>query len=167
MFATQNTKIFTRKWKLILKCFAHIHCVDQIFWQLSRQLELANFKINAPYSGHLTSYRMYGFLPKPSTAKDELRDYVRDSCFRRKVQKFRVMCPYRMLAIRFLIYPAAYRGGWARSSPRRARARWQQPPFQAVKAGSMARYLAKTSLKMNNFAWWLYACYRKLVDMCI
>jgi hypothetical protein len=49
MFATQNTKIFTRKWKLILKCFAHIHCVDQIFWQLSRQLELANFKINAPY----------------------------------------------------------------------------------------------------------------------
>jgi hypothetical protein len=49
MFATQNTKIFTRKWKLILKFFAHIHCVNEIFWQPSRQLELANFKINAPY----------------------------------------------------------------------------------------------------------------------
>ncbi len=48
MLATQNTKIFPRKWKLILKFFAHIHCVNKIFWQLSRRLEPANFKINAP-----------------------------------------------------------------------------------------------------------------------
>jgi hypothetical protein len=30
MFATQNTKIFTRKWKLILNFFSHIHCVNKI-----------------------------------------------------------------------------------------------------------------------------------------
>jgi hypothetical protein len=64
MFATQNTQIFTRKWELILN-IAHIHCVNKIFWQLSRRLELANFKIKAPYCGSVTfKVRNYGCGPQ-------------------------------------------------------------------------------------------------------
>jgi hypothetical protein len=43
--------------------------------------------------GHVTNYRMVGYLPRQGESVHALRDHVRDSLFTRKVPNFRVLCP--------------------------------------------------------------------------
>jgi hypothetical protein len=48
---------------------------------------------------HVTNYRTAGFLPRLGSAVTNLRDFIRDALFVKKVKNFRVLCPNKMIGV--------------------------------------------------------------------
>ncbi len=62
---------------------------------------LARYWVN-PCCGdpsHVTNYRTTGFLPRLGSAVADLRDFIRDALFVKKVMNFRVLCPNKMIGV--------------------------------------------------------------------
>ncbi len=74
---------------------------------------LARYWVN-PCCGdpsHVTNYRTTGFLPRLGSAVADLRDFIRDALFVKKVKNFRVLCPNKMIGVEQLKTRALGRGG--------------------------------------------------------
>jgi hypothetical protein len=62
---------------------------------------LARYWVN-PCCGnpsHVTNYRTTGFLPRLGSAVADLRDFIRDALFVKKIKNFRVLCPNKMIGV--------------------------------------------------------------------
>jgi hypothetical protein len=62
---------------------------------------LARYWVN-PCCGdpsHVTNYHTTGFLPRLGSAVADLRDFIRDALFVKKIKHFRVLCPNKMIGV--------------------------------------------------------------------
>jgi hypothetical protein len=48
---------------------------------------------------HFSNYKQQGYLPRLNTAISGLRDYIRDLLFTRRVSKYLLLCPNKMIGL--------------------------------------------------------------------